>query len=95
MSTIASSSLASSDGARSDGVRHASILECIGRTPVVRISDKTTIGSFGVPHGVSVYVKLESENPGGSIKDRLAYGVIEWAERHGHLQPGQVRAATM
>jgi cysteine synthase A len=36
-----------------------------------------------------VYVKLESENPGGSLKDRLAYGVIEWAEQHGHLQPGQ------
>ena len=36
-----------------------------------------------------VYVKLESENPGGSIKDRLAIGVIEWAEKHGQLQPGQ------
>lgn len=42
------------------------------------------------PRGdVNVYVKLESENPGGSIKDRLAYGVIEWAEEHGHLKPGQ------
>jgi cysteine synthase A len=34
-------------------------------------------------------VKLESENPGGSVKDRLALGVIEWAEKHGQLKPGQ------
>ena len=39
--------------------------------------------------GVNVYVKLECENPGGSVKDRLAYGMIEWAEKHGHLKPGQ------
>jgi cysteine synthase A len=34
-------------------------------------------------------VKLESENPGGSVKDRLAVGVIEWAEQNGQLKPGQ------
>lgn len=39
--------------------------------------------------GADVYVKLESENPGGSVKDRLAIGVIEWAEKHGQLKPGQ------
>jgi cysteine synthase A len=38
---------------------------------------------MGAPEGVNVYVKLESENPGGSIKDRLAYGVIEFAEKVG------------
>lgn len=41
------------------------------------------------PGGVNVYVKCESSNPGGSVKDRLALGVIEWAEREGHLKPGQ------
>ena len=39
--------------------------------------------------GVDIYVKLESENPGGSVKDRLAVGVIEWAEQNGQLKPGQ------
>ncbi|KAL3941798.1 MAG: hypothetical protein SGARI_000475 [Bacillariaceae sp.] len=39
--------------------------------------------------GVNVYVKLESENPGGSVKDRLAVGIIEWAEKNGQLKPGQ------
>jgi threonine synthase len=38
---------------------------------------------MGAPEGVRVYVKLESENPGGSIKDRLAYGIIEFAEKVG------------
>jgi cysteine synthase len=90
-SSLASSADDSAEGTRS-GMPHASILECIGRTPIVRLSDKTTAKGYGVPKGVSVFVKLESENPGGSIKDRLAYGVVEWAERHGHLRPGQVRA---
>jgi cysteine synthase A len=63
---------------------HNSIIDTIGKTPIIKLSDKL------VPYkGVNVYVKLESENPGGSLKDRLAYGVIEWAEQHGHLQPGQ------
>jgi cysteine synthase A len=39
--------------------------------------------------GVDIYVKLESENPGGSVKDRLAVGVIEWAEQNGQLKSGQ------
>lgn len=39
--------------------------------------------------GVNVYVKLENLNPLGSVKDRLAYGSLEWAEHHGHLKPGQ------
>ena len=63
---------------------HESILDTIGKTPIVRLRHLS-------PAGVNVYVKLESENPGGSVKDRLAYGVIEWAEKHGHLKPGQVR----
>jgi len=41
------------------------------------------------PKDVNVYVKLENTNPCGSVKDRLAYGIIEWAERNGQLKPGQ------
>jgi len=59
-----------------------SILDCIGKTPIVKLRRLA-------PKDVNVYVKCESENPGGSLKDRLAYGVIEWAEKHGMIQPGQ------
>ena len=62
---------------------HESILDTIGKTPIVKLQ------RLSPKPDVNVYVKLESENPGGSVKDRLAYGVIEWAEHHGHLQPGQ------
>jgi cysteine synthase A len=58
------------------------ISQTIGRTPVVRIN------RLAPPH-VRVYVKLEAANPGGSVKDRLALGIIEDAERRGVLKPGQ------
>ncbi len=61
---------------------HDSILETIGRTPVVRIRKLA-------PEGVRLYAKLEAFNPMGSVKDRLALGVIESAERAGQLRPGQ------
>ena len=61
---------------------HESILDTIGQTPIVKLQKMT-------PEGVNVYVKLESENPGGSIKDRLAMGAIEWAEQTGAIKPGQ------
>ena len=64
------------------GTRYNNILETIGRTPVVRIN------KLG-PEGVNVFVKIESFNPMGSVKDRLALGVIEDAERSGELKPGQ------
>jgi threonine synthase len=64
--------------------RHDSILQMIGSTPIIKLHKMSPRGD-----DVNVYVKLESENPGGSLKDRLAYGVIEWAEEHGHLKPGQ------
>lgn len=63
---------------------HESILDCVGKTPIVKLQ------KMSPKEGVNVWLKLESENPGGSLKDRLAYGVIEWAEKHGHLKPGQV-----
>jgi len=64
------------------GHLHQSILETIGNTPVVRINN---LG----PQDVNIYVKIESFNPMGSVKDRLALGVIEDAERSGALKPGQ------
>lgn len=62
--------------------RFANILETVGNTPVVRIN------RLGPSH-VTVYVKIEAFNPLGSVKDRLALGVIEDAERSGALEPGQ------
>src|SRR5277367_574292 len=62
--------------------RYANILETIGRTPVVKI------GKLAPAH-VNLWVKVEAFNPLGSVKDRLALGVIEAAERSGHLKPGQ------
>jgi len=64
------------------GHLYQSILETIGNTPAVRINN---LG----PPGVNIYVKIESFNPMGSVKDRLALGVIEDAERSGALKPGQ------
>jgi cysteine synthase A len=62
--------------------RFDSILDTIGRTPVVRIKKLA-------PAQVRLYVKIEAFNPMGSVKDRLALGVIEDAERAGRLRPGQ------
>ena len=62
--------------------RFANILETIGHTPVVRIN------KLAPPH-VNLFVKIEAFNPLGSVKDRLALGVIEDAERNGTLKPGQ------
>src|SRR5437763_17030830 len=64
------------------GHRYASILETVGNTPVVRINKLA-------PPNVNLYVKIEAFNPLGSVKDRLALGVIEDAERKGLLKPGQ------
>src|SRR5262249_9247700 len=62
--------------------RFESILDTVGRTPVVRIK------KLAPPH-VRLYAKLESFNPMGSVKDRLALGIISDAERSGKLAPGQ------
>ncbi len=61
---------------------YSNILETVGNTPIVRLNK---IG----PKDVNVYVKIESFNPGGSVKDRLALGVIEDAEKSGTLKAGQ------
>jgi cysteine synthase len=59
-----------------------SILDTIGRTPIVRILRLA-------PPQVTMYVKCEFFNPGGSVKDRLAIAIIEDAEARGTLKPGQ------
>jgi len=67
---------------RPNRVNHA--YELIGFTPVVRLNRI-------VPEGAAtVWVKLESANPGGSVKDRIALSIIEEAERSGALKPGSI-----
>jgi cysteine synthase A len=64
------------------GHQFADILGTVGNTPVVKIN---RLG----PEGVDLFVKIEAFNPLGSVKDRLALGVIEDAEKSGALKPGQ------
>jgi cysteine synthase A len=63
-------------------VIYNNILETIGNTPVVHINKLA-------PEGIDMYVKVEAFNPMASVKDRLAIGIIEDAERKGTLKPGQ------
>ncbi|WP_363800636.1 pyridoxal-phosphate dependent enzyme [Lysobacter firmicutimachus] len=60
---------------------HSSVLELIGNTPIVKAQRLDT----GV---CELYFKLESQNPGGSIKDRIGLSMIEAAEKAGKIQPG-------
>lgn len=62
--------------------KYQNILETVGNTPVVRINKLA-------PEGINLFVKIEAFNPLGSVKDRLALGVIEAAEKSGALKPGQ------
>jgi cysteine synthase A len=66
--------------ARPNRVEHA--YELIGHTPVVRLNRVVPEGS------AKVYVKLESANPGGSVKDRISYNMIKVAEERGLLKAG-------
>src|SRR6201997_4163576 len=61
---------------------YESILQCVGRTPIVRLRRM----SEGLQ--APVYVKLESMNPGGSVKDRVGTAMVAEAERRGWLRPG-------
>ncbi|MDP9128050.1 MAG: pyridoxal-phosphate dependent enzyme [Pseudomonadota bacterium] len=58
-----------------------SVLDLIGNTPLIRVRHMDT-------GPCELFLKLESQNPGGSIKDRIALGMIEAAERDGRLRPG-------
>lgn len=61
---------------------HDSVLDTIGNTPVIKLNRVA-------PDNVSIYVKMEAFNPLGSVKDRLAFAIIDDAERRGTLSPGQ------
>ncbi len=63
---------------------HDSILDLIGNTPMVDVSQLSPSA------GVRIVVKLEGQNPGGSIKDRAAKYMVEEAEKEGRLAPGSV-----
>src|SRR5216117_3913642 len=60
----------------------SSVLELVGHTPMVRLNRLPKAG------GATVVAKLESLNPGGSVKDRIAVAMLEDAERRGLLKPG-------
>jgi cystathionine beta-synthase len=59
-----------------------SVLDLIGNTPLVRLNRLTT------PQMATVYAKLENLNPGGSVKDRMAWNMVKRAEQQGLIKPG-------
>ncbi|MGI9260375.1 MAG: cysteine synthase A [Gammaproteobacteria bacterium] len=61
---------------------YESILDTIGNTPVVKLPRVK-------PDSVEIYVKIEAFNPAGSVKDRLAFAIVDDAEKSGTLEPGQ------
>lgn len=61
---------------------YPTIESCIGNTPLVRLQ------RLGQDHGNTVLLKLEGNNPAGSVKDRPAVSMITEAERHGYIHPG-------
>ncbi len=61
---------------------YSRVTDLIGRTPLVRLNRLSPEG------GASIYGKLESANPGGSVKDRICLNMIDEAERQGRLKPG-------
>ena len=63
-----------------------SVLELIGSTPLVRLSNLEKLSGVQA----EVVAKVESFNPGGSVKDRIAFAMIEAAEKDGRLRPGGV-----
>ena len=58
-------------------------LELIGHTPVVRLN------RLPGKDDAEIWAKLESFNPGGSVKDRICVAMVEAAERDGRLKPGE------
>jgi cystathionine beta-synthase len=63
---------------------HTNVLDMIGNTPMVEVT-KFDTGKC------RLFLKLENQNPGGSIKDRPALSMIEAAEKSGAIKPGQYR----
>jgi len=65
-----------------DNHKAENILELVGNTPMVKLN------RLADPDAADIYAKLESFNPGGSIKDRICLSMIEEAEKRGLLKPG-------
>jgi len=65
-------------------MKHPSVLDLIGNTPLVGVN------ALSPNPNVSIYAKLEGQNPGGSAKDRIALAMVNEAERSGRLRPGDV-----
>jgi cysteine synthase A len=65
------------------------IAELVGDTPLVALPALLPEGARA--RGVELYAKLESQNPGGSVKDRIGVAMIEAAEREGRIEPGRTR----
>src|ERR1700722_19581254 len=63
--------------------RYENVLDTIGGTPLVDVSE------LSPNPRARVFIKLEGQNPGGSVKDRAAKSMIEEAEKNGSLRPGQ------
>ena len=63
-------------------IKYNSALETIGNTPIIKIQNISTTNA------ANIYIKLESFNPTGSKKDRMALSMIECAEKRGDLRPG-------
>lgn len=63
---------------------HNNILDLIGNTPLVKINHLTDA------EDAAIWAKIEGNNPGGSVKDRIALSMIEAAEREGKLKPGSI-----
>ena len=61
---------------------HGSVLELIGNTPLVDVTQ------LSPNPDVRILIKLEGQNPGGSVKDRIALSMVEEAEKDGVLKPG-------
>ncbi len=62
------------------------IAEYVGRTPIVQI---TRLDGAQTAEGAEIFAKVESFNPGGSVKDRIGVAMIETAERDGLIEPGR------
>ena len=70
-------------GNRPCGGKYGDIVAAIGNTPLVELK------RLSPRPGVRIYAKLESHNPTGSVKDRVARAMIERAEEEGRIAPGQ------
>ena len=81
---MSSSSMLSfcANSARRASSIHSSITQTVGETPIVKLQRMA-------PASVDVFVKCEAANPRGPVKDRSPLGFIEYAEKEGHLKPGQ------